>query len=78
MDTMFMYSENRKTAELHILTLKLTNKLYLRRGKKSIVISNLSFYDGRTKSLYSNNKFKMSAPTWNDKLSYPMDHFMYQ
>ena len=45
---MFMNSENRKTAELHILMLKLTNKLYLRRGKKSIVISNLSFYLGRT------------------------------
>ena len=48
MDTMFMNSENRKTAELHILTLKITNKFYLRRGKKSIVISNLSFYHGRT------------------------------
>ena len=48
MDTIFMTSENRKTAELHILTLKLTNKLYLRRGKKIVVISNLSFYHGRT------------------------------
>ena len=35
MDTIFMNSENRKTSEYHVLLLKLTDKLDLRRGKKN-------------------------------------------
>ena len=34
MDTIFMNSENSKTSEHHVLMLKLTDKLDLRRGKK--------------------------------------------
>ena len=34
MDTMFINSENSKTSEPHVLILKLTNKLDLRRGEK--------------------------------------------
>ena len=41
MDTIFMNSENSKTSNLHILILKLTDKLDLRRGEKSIALSNL-------------------------------------
>ena len=44
MDIIFMNSENRKTSEPYILILKLTDKLYLRRGEKSIAFSNLSIY----------------------------------
>ena len=36
MDTIFMNSENSKTSEPRILILKLTDKLYLRRGEKII------------------------------------------
>ena len=39
-----MKSENSKTSEPHVLILKLTNKLDLRRGEKNIVLSNLSIY----------------------------------
>ena len=39
-----MNSENRKTSELHVLILRLTNKLDLRIGEKIIVLSNLSIY----------------------------------
>ena len=35
MDTIFMKSENSSTSEYHVLILKLTNKLDLRRGKKN-------------------------------------------
>ena len=35
MDTIFINSENSKTSKPHILTLRLTNKLNLRIGKKS-------------------------------------------
>ena len=73
MDIIFMNSENRKTSEPHVLILKLTDKLDLRRGEKSIALSNLSIYYTwkNIKSSYNNNKFKISAPTWNDKFELP-------
>ena len=73
MDTNFMNPENSKTSELHILILKLTDKLDLRRGEKIIALSNLSIYYTwkNIKSSYNNNKFKISAPTWNDKFELP-------
>ena len=64
-----MNSENSKTSEPYILILKLTDKLDLRRGEKRIASSNLSIYYTwkDIKSPYNDNKFKISAPTWNDK-----------
>ena len=71
-----MNSENSKASNPHVLELKLTNKFDLRLGKKVIALSNLSIYDTRKniKSLYNNDKFKISAPTWNDEFNYQMDH----
>ena len=40
-----MNSENIKTSEPHVLILKITDKLDLRRGEKIIALSNLSIYD---------------------------------
>ena len=73
MDIIFMNSESSKTSEQHVLILKLTDKLNLRRGEKSIALTNLSFYYSwkNRKSSYNNNKFKISAPTWNDKFELP-------
>ena len=73
MDTIFMNSENSKTSKPHVLILKLTNKLDLRIGEKIIALSNLSIYYRwrNIKSLYNNNKLKISAPTWNDKFGLP-------
>ena len=39
-----MNSKNSKTSELHVLILRLTDKLDLRRGEKSMSLSNLSIY----------------------------------
>ena len=68
MDTIFMNSENSRTSEHHVLVLKLTNKLDQRRGQKTVALSNLSIYYTwkNIKSSYNNNKFKISAPTWNE------------
>ena len=44
MGTIFTNLENSKTSKLHDLILKLTDKLDLRRGEKSIPLSNLSIY----------------------------------
>ena len=73
MNTVFINSENSKTSNSHILASKLTNKLDLRIGEKTIALSNLSiYYTWRyIKSLYNNNKFKISTPTWNDKFELP-------
>ena len=73
MDTIFMNSENSKNSESHVLILKLTNKLDLKIGEKTIALSNLSiYYTWRNiKSSSNNNKFKISAPTWNDDFELP-------
>ena len=68
-----MNSENSRILQSHVLVLKLTNKLDLRVGKKIIALSNLSIcYTWKNKkSTYNNNKFKISAPTWNDEFELP-------
>ena len=68
-----MNSENSKTSEPHILKLKLTDKLDLRVDKKVIALSNLSIYYtwNDIKSSYNNNKFKISARTWNEEFTLP-------
>ena len=73
MDTIFINSENSKPPKPHILILKLVNKLDLRFGKKVIALSNLSIYYTwkNIKSTCNNNKFKISAPTWNDEFELP-------
>ena len=73
MNAIFMNSENSKNIKSHVLILKLTNKLDLRIGEKIIALSNLSIYYTwkNIKSSYNNNKFKISAPTWNDEFKLP-------
>ena len=72
MDTIFINSENSKTSE-HVLVLKDTDKLDLRRGQKTVALSNLSIYYmwKNVKSSYNNNKFKISAPTWSEEFQLP-------
>ena len=73
MDTVFMNSENSKTFEPHVFLLKLSNKLDLRIGEKVIALSNISIYYTwkNIKISNNNNKFKISAPTQNDKFELP-------
>ena len=73
MDTIFMNSENSKTSEYQVLLLQLTDKLDLRRGQKTVALSNLSIYYTwkNVKSSYNNNKFIISAPTWSDEFELP-------
>ena len=60
-----MNSENSRTSEYHVLVLKLADKSDLRRGQKSVALSNLSIYNTY------NNKFKIFAPTCSDKFELP-------
>ena len=67
-----MNSENSKTSEPHVLILKLTDKLDLRRGEKSTALSNLSIYCTWKISLKYQLQHEMI------RLNYLMDHILYQ
>ena len=67
-----MNSEKSKTSKPHVLILNVTDKVDLRRGAKSVALSNLStYYTRKNVKSYNNNKFKISAPTWNDQFELP-------
>ena len=73
MDTIFRNSKNSPNSKPHNLILKFTDKLDFRRGKNRISLSNLSIHYTwkNIKTSHNNNKFKISAPTWNDKFQLP-------
>ena len=68
-----MNTENSKTSEPHRFKLDLTDKLNLKDPKKNMALANLSIYYTwkNIKSEYNNNKFKISAPTWNNTSDLP-------
>ena len=67
MEAIFMNTENSKTIEPHKFIIDLIGKRNLNNPKKNIVLANLSIcYTWKNiKSEYNNNKFKISASTWN-------------
>ena len=73
METIFANIENSKTNEPHRFKLDLKNKLNLENPNKNMALANLSIYYTlkNIKSEYNNNKFKISAPTWNDTFDLP-------
>ena len=68
-----MNTENSKTNEPHKFRLTLADKLNLKDPNKNTVLANLSIYYTwkNMKSVYINNKVKISVPTWNDELDLP-------
>ena len=68
-----MNTLNSKTNESNKFIYQFTDKLHLKNPKKNIALANLSIYYTRkkNKSEYSNNKFKISTPTWNDEFNLP-------
>ena len=67
MDTIFTNSENSQTSRPNVLILNLIDNIDLRKGEKSIALSNLSkYYKWKNiKKSYKNYQFQISAPTWN-------------
>ena len=73
MDTIVMNSENSKTSNNHRLILSLSDKIKLKRNDKYFVLSNFNIYYTckSIKNPYKNNKFKLSALTWNEEYKLP-------
>ena len=69
MNTICLNFKNSKTYDPHRLLLNLPDKIYLRTKDKYIALSNLSIYYTwkNSKKSYDDNKFKISAPTWNEE-----------
>ena len=73
METFFMNTKNSKTNELNRFKYNLIDKLDLRNPNKNMALANLSIYYTwkNVKSIHNNNKFEISAPTWNETFDLP-------
>ena len=75
METIFLNTENSNTNESNKFIYQFTDKPNLKNSNnKNVGLVNLSIYytwKNNIKSAYNNNKFKISAPTWNDKFELP-------
>ena len=73
MGTFFMNTKNSKTNESHRFKYDLIDKLDFKNPNKNMALANLSIYYTweNVKSIYKNNKFKISAPTWNETFDLP-------
>ena len=73
MERIFINTENSKTTEPHKFKLTLADILNLKDPNENMVLANLSIYHTweKVKSEQNNNKFKISAPTWNDEFGLP-------
>ena len=62
-------SKNRKTSDPHRFLVNLGGKINLKRSDKYVALSNLSIYYTwkNIKKSYKNNRFKISALTWNEQ-----------
>ena len=68
-----MNTENSKTSEPHMFKYNLIDKLNLKSPNKNMALVNLSIYYNwkNVKSIYKNNRFKISTPTWNETFDLP-------
>ena len=73
METVFMKTLNSKTNEPSKFFYQFTDKLNRKNPNKNMALANLSIYYTwkNIESVYNNNKFKISAPTWKDTFDLP-------
>ena len=79
MEKIFINTLNSKTNESNKFIYQFTDKLNFESPNKNIALANLSIYYTwkNIKSEYNNNKFKISARTWNDEFNLPMDLILF-
>ena len=68
-----MNTKNSKTNEPNRFKYDLIDKLDFKNPNKNMALGNLNIYYTwkNVKSTYNNNKFKISAPTWNETFALP-------
>ena len=73
METFFMNTKNSKTNESHKFKYDLIDKLDFKNKNKNMALGTLSIYYTwkNVMSTYNSNKFKISAPTWNETFDLP-------
>ena len=73
METFFTNTKNSETSEPHRFRYNLIDKLDFKNPNKNMALANFSIYYTwkNVKSIYNNNKFKISAPTWNETFDLP-------
>ena len=73
METFFMNTKNSKTSEPIRFKYDLIDKLDLKNPNENMALGNLSIYYTwkNVKLTYKNNKFKISASTWNETFDLP-------
>ena len=64
-----MNSKNSGTPDPYRLLLNLTDKIDFKRSDKYVALSNLSidYISKNIKVSYKSNRFKISAPVWNEE-----------
>ena len=69
-----MKSENINTSKPHVLILNVTDEIDLRGSEKKhcFIKSLYLLHMEKHKKSYNNNKFKISALTWNDDFELPV------
>ena len=74
-----MNTENSKMSEPHRFKLDLTDELNLKNSNKNMALANLSiYYTWKNIKSESNNKLKISAPTWNDTFDLPDGSYSFE
>ena len=73
METFFMNTKNSKTNEPNRFKYDLIDKLDFKNPNKNMALANVSIYYTwkNVKSIYYNNKFKISAPIWIETFDLP-------
>ena len=74
METFFMNTRNCKTNESHRFKYDLIDKLDFKNPNKNMALGSLGIYytwKNVKSTYYNNNKFKISAPTWNKTFDLP-------
>ena len=77
METFFMNTKSSKTNEPNRFKYDLIDKLDFKNPNKNMALANLSIYYTwkNVKSIYNNNKFKISASTWNETFDLPVGSY---
>ena len=74
-----MNTLNSKTNESNKFIYQFTDKLNLKNPNKNMALANSSIYYTwkNIKSVYNNNKFKISAATWYNEFHMSDDHILF-